>query len=73
MDLYKKLCEIAGADNVLKDEPMKKHTTFRIGRSGRLFYLPDGYRRNSRDCISVQGKLHSVLYYGKRKQSSRRR
>lgn len=37
MDLYKKLCEIAGADNVLKDEPMKKHTTFRIGGPADYF------------------------------------
>ncbi len=31
MELYKALCEISGEGNVLKDEPMKMHTTFRIG------------------------------------------
>lgn len=38
--LYKTLCEINGAGHVLRDEPMKKHTTFRIGGPARLFCLP---------------------------------
>ncbi len=29
--VYKQLCKISGEENVLRDEPMKKHTTFRIG------------------------------------------
>ena len=28
---FKQLCEIAGKENVRTDEPMKQHTTFRIG------------------------------------------
>ena len=39
-NLYKTLCEINGAENVLRDEPMKKHTTFRIGGPARCFCLP---------------------------------
>ena len=39
-NLYKTLCEINGAGNVLRDEPMKKHTTFRIGGPARCFCLP---------------------------------
>lgn len=38
--LYNTLCEINGAENVLRNEPMKKHTTFRIGGPARLFCLP---------------------------------
>lgn len=26
--VYKQLCKISGEENVLRDEPMKKHTTF---------------------------------------------
>lgn len=38
--LYNTLCEINGAENVLRNEPMKKHTTFRIGGPARFFCLP---------------------------------
>lgn len=38
--LYKTLCEINGAEQVLCGEPMKKHTTFRIGGPARFFCQP---------------------------------
>lgn len=37
---YNTLCEINGAENVFRDEPMRKHTTFRIGGPARFFCLP---------------------------------
>lgn len=37
---YEKLCEMAGAENVLMNEPMKKHTTFRIGGEADYFVMP---------------------------------
>lgn len=40
MDLYKELCEIAGGENVLRDEPMSRHTTFRIGGPADYFVMP---------------------------------
>lgn len=40
MELYKALCEISGEGNVLKDEPMKMHTTFRIGGPADYFVEP---------------------------------
>ena len=39
-DLYSKLVEILGAEKVLKDEPMKSHTTFKIGGPADFFVLP---------------------------------
>ena len=39
--VYKKLCKISGEENVLRDEPMKKHTTFRIGGPADYFLMPD--------------------------------
>ena len=41
MELYKALCEISGEGNVLKDEPMKMHTTFRIGGPADYFVCPE--------------------------------
>lgn len=42
MDLYQELCSISGKDNVLKDEPMAAHTTFRIGGPADYFVMPSG-------------------------------
>ena len=40
MDLYKELCAAVGTENVLRDEPMSRHTTFRIGGPADFFVLP---------------------------------
>lgn len=36
----KDLLEIVGSDNCMENEPMKKHTTFRIGGAAKLFVVP---------------------------------
>ena len=41
MDFYHKLSEAAGADHILKDEPMSAHTTFRIGGPADYFVVPE--------------------------------
>lgn len=38
--IYQRLCEIAGAENVCRQEPMSRHTTFRIGGPADYFVLP---------------------------------
>ena len=40
MELYNRLCTITKQENVMKDEPMKKHTTFRIGGPADYFVEP---------------------------------
>lgn len=40
MDLYKELCAITGAEAVAADEPMERHTTFRIGGPADWFVTP---------------------------------
>ena len=40
MNLYEELCAIAGEANVLQDEPMSGHTTFRIGGPADFFVTP---------------------------------
>ena len=39
-EFYKKLSEIVGAEQILTEEPMKKHTTFRIGGPADYLVLP---------------------------------
>ncbi len=39
-DLYTTLCQINGESQVLADEPLKRHTTFRIGGPAAYFVLP---------------------------------
>lgn len=39
-EFYNRLCEIVGSDNVCVDEPMKNHTTFRIGGNADYFVSP---------------------------------
>ena len=55
--VYKKLCKISGEENVLRDEPMKKHTTFRIGGPADYF-------------VTVQSKdeIREILLLCKREQ-----
>ncbi len=38
--IYQRLCGIVGEANVRKMEPMKRHTTFRIGGAADFFVLP---------------------------------
>lgn len=39
-EFYQKLCEIVGKEQVLTDESMRKHTTFRIGGPADYLVLP---------------------------------
>ncbi len=36
-----KLCSIVGEENVLVDEPMSEHTTFKVGGPADLYVIPD--------------------------------
>lgn len=39
-EFYQKLCTIVGEEQILTEEPMKKHTTFRIGGPADFLVLP---------------------------------
>lgn len=41
MGLFKELCHITGEENVFTDEPMSRHTTFRIGGPADFFITPE--------------------------------
>ncbi len=40
MDFYRDLCDAAGKENVLRDEPMSGYTTFHIGGAADYFVTP---------------------------------
>ncbi|MCD8046403.1 MAG: UDP-N-acetylmuramate dehydrogenase, partial [Clostridiales bacterium] len=40
--IYYDLSQIVGAAHVLRDEPMSRHTTFRVGGPAQLLVTPDG-------------------------------
>lgn len=40
-DILGKLQDIVGSDNIVSDEPMRKHTTFRIGGNADIFVKPE--------------------------------
>ena len=43
-ELYTGLCEIAGTGHVYQNEPMSRHTTFRIGGPADVFVVPESTR-----------------------------
>lgn len=57
-DIYLKLCEILGEDSVLKDEPMKLHTTFKVGGQADFVLLPKSVK-----ALSETIKYLNVIQY----------
>lgn len=56
-DIFEMVCDIAGSDNVKKDEYMSAHTTFRIGGKADVFVSPRDYEslgRVMKLCIENQ-------------------
>lgn len=61
MDLYKELCAVSGQENVLTDEPMRRHTTFRIGGPADYF-VTASCAEEIRDIIGICLR-NAVTYY----------
>lgn len=61
MGLHEELCNILGNENVLKDEPMKNHTTFRVGGPVDWFVMPEE-EEQVREIVNI---LHAekIPYY----------
>ena len=61
MGIQEELIQILGADNVWKDEPMKLHTTFRVGGPADWFVTPE---EENRVCELVRLlKKENIPYY----------
>ena len=56
-----RLCEIVGEGNVLTEEPMKLHTTFRIGGAADYFVMPDSPEQISLTILFC--KQNNLPYY----------
>ena len=65
-EIVRELYAIAGEDAVQTAEPMKNHTTFRVGRSGRLFRRSSYRRRNQKNRGSLRRKRDPVVRHRKR-------
>lgn len=61
MNILEGLCQILGEDNVKINEPMKKHTTFRVGGPADYFLTPDS-AESVQDTITFL-KHNKVPYY----------
>lgn len=44
-EIRQKFCELLGEASVLVDEPMSRHTTFRIGGPAKYFLVPNSYEQ----------------------------
>lgn len=60
-DFLNQLCEIVGSDHVCVDEPMKNHTTFRIGGNADYFVSPHS-AREIREVIGVCKNTQTPWY-----------
>lgn len=61
MDLYHKLIKIINEDRVLREEPMKKHTTFRVGGIADFFVMPRTWQEIER--VIALCRKENVPYY----------
>lgn len=61
MGLYKELCHILGEEKVLTNEPMSRHTTFRVGGPADYFVKPDSPEEIKQLILYLNGK-HIPFY-----------
>lgn len=60
-DIYNQMCSIAGSDNVSVDEPMNKHTTFRVGGKADYYVVPHTMEE-VRELIIILKQLNLPYY-----------
>jgi UDP-N-acetylmuramate dehydrogenase len=65
-DLTDRLVSILGSENVRTNEPMKKHTTFKIGGPAEIFITPDEEEKLKRAiaCIKKAGMPYYIMGNG---------
>lgn len=61
MSILEGLCQILGEQNVKENEPMKKHTTFRVGGPADYFLTPENAEQVKETIIYLKEK--EVPYY----------
>ena len=68
-EIKQKFCREFGSDRVLLEEPMKRHTTFRIGGPAEVFVMP-GILKRCKNTGNLQDRRSPVFYSWKWEQSS---
>lgn len=65
-DLMDKLVAILGEENVKQNEPMKKHTTFRVGGAADYFVTPCNVEqiRDTIECVRMEGVPFCIIGNG---------
>lgn len=61
MNIYEELCKIVSEDQILKDEPMDKHTTFRAGGKADYLVMPSNEEQVRNLVLLLKKK--NVPYY----------
>ncbi len=61
MNIIEDLRALAGDKNVIENEPMSKHTTFRIGGNADVFVTPDS-EKSLLDCVNYV-RNNNIPYY----------
>ncbi len=61
MEKYGEICMMAGSENVLFDEPMKKHTSFRIGGPADCFVYVSGAQQLG--CMTDHCRENGIPYF----------
>ena len=69
-EIKQKFCREFGSDRVLLEEPMKRHTTFRIGGPAEVFVMPGNLEEMQRILEICKDRRSPVFYSWKWKQSS---
>ncbi|MDO4600409.1 MAG: UDP-N-acetylmuramate dehydrogenase [[Ruminococcus] gnavus] len=59
--VYKELCDILGEENVLREEPMRAHTTFRIGGPADYFVTPESEEQVQ--AVIALSRREKIPYY----------
>lgn len=61
MSILEGLCQILGEQNVKENEPMKKHTTFRVGGPADYFLTPENVEQVQKTVLLL--KENDIPYY----------
>ena len=71
--IYRQFCSFLGEDKVKREEPMGKHTTFRIGGPAGYFLCPDTPEALKKIVEFCNTEENPLVYSGKWQQSAGQR
>lgn len=69
-EIIKRLEQTVESDRFLREEPMKKHITFRVGGPAACFLTPSTKEQIRENLTYLSGREDALLYPWKRQQSA---